>query len=221
MPRPALAPELVLNEIAALRKLGPTRVNLHLKDATPQQAYAELSRQCGLPIVPKGENLWQRTNQASVTLDLIDEPFWAAMRRVCITFGLRTIVTGGDDEAVKINLIRDTADEMPSPAAFNGSFMMLATRFERRSAFDGADEPDAKKPAGQAEASLAAEITFFADPKWRIIEHPEQTALESACDDRETSCRTSTPCGCRCSSRKTQSGSCAPISGTSRPTAKR
>jgi hypothetical protein len=176
--------QLVLNEIASLRKLGPTRVSLHLKDAKPQDAYAQLSRQCGLPIVPQGENLWRRASQPSITLNLTDEPFWAAMRRVCTTFGLRAIFTGGDEEPAKITLIRDTADEMPSPAAFNGSFMMLATRLERRSAFDGGDDADDKGPAGKPEASLTAEITFFADPKWRIIEHPEQTTIESACDDR-------------------------------------
>jgi hypothetical protein len=175
--------QLVLNQIASLQKLGPTLVILHLKDSTPQDAFEQLSRQCGLPIVAQGENLWRRVNQPSITLDMTDEPFWAAMRRVCTTFGLRAIFTGGDEEPGKITLIRDTAEEMSSPAAFNGSFMMLATSLARRNAFDGGDDADSRKPPGNAEVSLTAWITFFADPKWRIIEHPEQTAIESACDD--------------------------------------
>jgi len=176
--------QLVLNQIASLRKLGPTLIALHLKDATPQDAFAELSRQCGLPIVPQSENLWRRVNQLSITLDLTDEPFWAAMRRVCTNFGVRAIFTGGDEEPAKITLIRDTAGEMSSPAAFNGSFMMLATRLSRRSAFEGGDEGDDKKPAARPEVSLTAEVTFFADPKWRIIEHPEKASIESALDDQ-------------------------------------
>lgn len=174
----------VLNQIASLRKLGPTLVALHLRDATPQDAYAELSRQCGVPIVAQGENLWRRVNQRTITLDLSNEPFWAAMRRVCTAFGLRAIFTGGDEEPGTITLIRDTADEMSSPAAFSGSFMMLATSLTRRSAFDGGDEANDKPPAGKPEISLTAWITFFADPKWRIIDHPEQTAIESADDER-------------------------------------
>ena len=188
-------------------KLGPTWVNLHLKDATPQQAYAELSRQCGLPIVPKGENLWQRTNQASVTLDLIDEPFWAAMRRVCITFGLRTIVTGGDDEAVKINLIRDTADEMPSPAAFNGSFMMLATRFERRTPSTAPTSPTPRSPPAKPRHHSPPRSPSSPIPSGASSSIPSRLRWNRPATTGETSCRTSTPCGCRCSSRKTQSGS--------------
>jgi len=177
--------QLVLNQIASLRKLGPTRVSLHLKDATPQVAYAELSRQCGLPIVPRGESLWRRVNQATITLDLTDEPFWAAMRRVSINFGLCAIFTGGDEEPAKITLIGDSGEEMSSPAAFNGSFMVLATKLARRSAFDAAYEGDDKKPAGNSEVALTVWMSFFADPKWRIVAHPEQTtAIDSACDDQ-------------------------------------
>ncbi len=176
--------QLILNQLASLRKLGPTRLTLHLKDATAQQAYAELSRQCGLTIVPQGENLWRRANQTTITLDLTDEPFWAVMRRISMTFGLGAIFSGGEEEPAKITLIRNASDEMSSPAAFNGSFMMLATKLARRNAFDGGDDGEEKKMAGKPEISLAAWVTFFADPKWHIIQHPEQAVIESACDDR-------------------------------------
>ena len=138
--------QLVLNQIASNGKLGPTYVSLHLKDATPQKAFAELSRQCGIPITAQS---WQRITQPTITLEVNNEPFWAAMRRVCMTFGLRSIFTGGDGEPSAIRLIRDTADEMSSPAAFNGSFMMLVTTLSRRSSFDPADNGDKKAAPGK------------------------------------------------------------------------
>ena len=106
--------------------MGPTLVTFHLKDATPQAVFAELSRQGHLPIVPLRESLWRQPTR-SPSLDADDEPFWSAMRRACAEFGVRALFAGGEDEPGRIVLTRDPTGEMTSPAAFCGSFMVMST----------------------------------------------------------------------------------------------
>ena len=57
------------------------------------------------------------------------------MRRVCAAEGLRVTFAGGDDQAGRFDVVKDVLGEMTTPAAFSGSFMVLATGCSRRVGF--------------------------------------------------------------------------------------
>lgn len=174
-PEAGLRAQAVLEHIAAMRRLGPTRITARFEKATPQDVFAELSRQGDIPILPLRENLWRQRDWPAITLDLRDEPFWGALRRACSATGLRPIPTGGDgNEPVSIRLLADVIGDMARPVSFTGSFMVLASTIQRR--------PDFAAPAGAPADLLEVRLTFFADPKWRIVAHPRDCQIDLAED---------------------------------------
>jgi hypothetical protein len=98
------------------------------------------------------------------------------MRQACAATGLRAHFAGGDDQPGHIELISDVTGEMKSPSCVSGSFMVLATDVRRRPTFD----PPAPGAAGTTDANLM--LAFFADPKWRIVDHPQDARLEQVTD---------------------------------------
>jgi hypothetical protein len=169
-------------------------VTLALKDATPQEVFAELARQGGVPIEAYRSSLWRQKDWPKVTLDLADEPFWSAMRQVCVKSGLRPLYDGGDGAPGRVVLLADVVGDMTAPAAFSSSFMVLVNSLTKVPEFladEGppqAEGPGGKGPAGGAAKmpgeNLELQLTFYADPKWRILGHPDEAAIASVTDDK-------------------------------------
>ncbi len=168
--------EVALRRIEMMHRLGPTLVTVRLDHAAPQAAFATLATLGRVPIVPLRESLWRQRDWPPLTMDLVAQPFWAALRQVCAAEGLCPLFAGGEGEPGRIVLALDAPGEMARPATFSGSFMILATSLSRRPA-----GPDAPADGG-TEAEL--QLKFFADPKWRVIEHPDQVDIQLITDDR-------------------------------------
>jgi hypothetical protein len=168
----------VLAQMAADRKLGPTLVTVRAKAVPPKDVFADLSRQIHLPIGPQNESLWGQREWPPVTLDLVDRPFWDALRQACAAAGVRPLFAGGDDEPRRIVLAVDVTGEMKSPSCLTGAFMVMATGVTRRPTFDA--PPPAAGAVPTTDANLT--LTFFADPRWRILNHPDDARIEQATD---------------------------------------
>src|SRR5438270_12640938 len=67
--------ERAIGQIQYNRLLGPSRITLHLKDASPREAFVELSRQCFAPLPTSPEGLWDEGQWPKVTLDVDGRPF--------------------------------------------------------------------------------------------------------------------------------------------------
>lgn len=171
--------EVALLQIAAAKRLGPTIVTLRLMNATPQECFAALKHQGHIAIAADRERIWQQADKPATTVELVEVPFWTALRKLCTEFGYRPLYSGGDDEAGRIDITHDVVGEMTSPASFDSSFMILATDVARKVNFSTDAETN---PPGTGNVDL--HFTFYADPKWRILEHPEQTRLEQVFDER-------------------------------------
>lgn len=166
----------VLARLAADRRMGPTRVTLHLRDATPQAAFAELARQGGLFIRARRESLWRERDYAPLTLDLVEVPFWEAAKAVCAATGLRPMFEGGHGgDALQLVLVPDATGEMTGPVAPAGQVTVLVDSLIRRPPPDGGDPAAA---AGDAELRLA----FLADPRWRVVEYPPTATLSAVAE---------------------------------------
>lgn len=167
-----------LTQMAADRKLGPTLVTVRAKGAAPKDVFDDLSRQIHLPIGPQNEALWRQREWPAVTLELVDRPFWDALRQACAAAGVRPLFAGGDDEPRRIVLAVDVTGEMKSPSCVSGAFMVMATGVTRRPTFDA--PPPAAGAAATTDANLT--LTFFADPRWRILNHPDDARVEQVSD---------------------------------------
>src|SRR5205814_144801 len=64
-------------------QLGVTLVNLHLKQALPEDVFFMLGKQGGIKFAPNG-NAWdQEAMQVPMDIDFTDRPFWSAVHEVC------------------------------------------------------------------------------------------------------------------------------------------
>jgi hypothetical protein len=179
-----LGVQRALDRMAAERRLGPTLVSLHVKAAAPKDVFAELAKQGGVPIAPLRDNLWTERKWPLVTIDETDRPFWEVVRKVCVAEGTRALFAGGDEEPGRVVLARDVTGEMDKPAVTSsefgksasspaGAFLILASGAYR------------KGPIGtESFADVELRLTFFADPKWRILDHPDETVLKDLRDER-------------------------------------
>jgi hypothetical protein len=80
--------QAALIQIDDNRLTGPSFVTLHLKNATPVQAFAELAPQTfsTLPTMPEG--LWQQGGFGLVNIDVDHVPFWEVAPKICQQLGV-------------------------------------------------------------------------------------------------------------------------------------
>lgn len=168
--------ELILQHVDALRRLGPTRVTLRVRGATPRAALESLGRQAHVSVGALREPMWSQRKWPAIDVDLVDKPFWVAMRTVCGAAGLRALFLATDEGVGRVVVLPDESGEMRRPASFSGSFMVIATQLSRVMALPLPGEPPL------ATGELEFQCGFFTDPKWRIIEHPDTAEVQRVLD---------------------------------------
>lgn len=164
---------VVLEQLETLRRLGPSRITLHLKNATPQAAFQELSRQGHVLIRAWRPSLWTNRDYPPITLELQDSPFWEAMREVCVASELKPLFDNSDGESLVLQ--PDLNHDMKCPHTTSGAFtIMLSSLSHRRNIAAGADQK-----TGDGELLLS----FFVDPRWRVMGYPGQTDFSAQLPD--------------------------------------
>lgn len=90
-PSPEMAQRLqtLIAVLDESKRLGFTLVTLHLKDAKPADAVAELGRRSGVPIAPLAEGQLGDIADKRVTYDCENQPFWTALTAIATQAGLR------------------------------------------------------------------------------------------------------------------------------------
>jgi hypothetical protein len=159
---------LILSKLEALRRLQPTRVTLHLKNATPQVAFESLSRQGHILIRPRADDLFTSRDFAPLTLDLINVPFWEALRAVCAETKLKPFYDGKDGDALVLQ--PDYPGDMTRPHATSGAITVMLSSLQRKFP----DSPQDKI----SDAPIA--MSFYIDPMWRVLEYPAQIELHGS-----------------------------------------
>ncbi|HEX8915246.1 MAG TPA: hypothetical protein VF796_23035 [Humisphaera sp.] len=150
---------------------GATPVTLKLTDATPDRAFAELGARGGIPVGPRSPNLFADGNFRPESFDLVDVPFWEAIREVCRRWSLRPQYDGGDGAPPRVLLIRDQTGEMACPVARAGpaTVFLSSARLSPAAAGPGATDAD-------------LQFTFFLDPRWQVVAHPARGELSAPAD---------------------------------------
>jgi hypothetical protein len=113
--------ELAIGRIRENRVMGPTMLTLHVKDASPAQVFANIARQCSIPVPTWPEKLWDQPGWPNLTLDFDRRPFWEVMDELSKRLQVDYLTTEPQD----LRIARDSGH--PSGATFlSGAFLLTA-----------------------------------------------------------------------------------------------
>jgi len=164
--------EAALAQIDENRITGASLITMHLANASPKQAFAELSRQCFAELHPFPENLWETGKWPKVTLDIDHQPFWAAMRQIADATHA-DLQPFGDGARIS----RGGGFRMNGPSIIRGPFLIVATQIER-------SQTIALAQAGDVRSEFSLRMTVYAEPKIRVLAHSQAVKIDEARDDQ-------------------------------------
>jgi hypothetical protein len=172
--------EAALRQIEANRATGTSYITMHLKDATPQQVFAELSRQASTELRVSPPTLWESRAWPRIDIDLERQPFWLAMREICTKVGVAPQNNGIEREMV----IMDRQGGGPSwgtaPVSAHGPFMVMATMVNTYAS------RDFNQPA-VTRRSCNINLLVYAEPKIRVLQGSYGARVDEAVDEHEQS----------------------------------
>lgn len=113
-----------LARIVEQRRIGPTRITLHLKDASAKEAFTALWAQVGKPLPGQGDVILLESSD-KVTLDCVDEPFWSVMLKLTELTGIGLQGTGDGSQLVW------HGRRATPPHAVSGAFLVQAESAQR------------------------------------------------------------------------------------------
>lgn len=113
--------ELAISRIDETRLMGPSLITIHVKDASPAEVFADLSRQSGGALPTWPDKLWDEPNWPKLTLDIDRQPFW----EVIADLGKRLQVDYLNSEPQEIRIARDSGHP-PAGTFISGAFLVTA-----------------------------------------------------------------------------------------------
>jgi len=157
--------EAALSRIAELASTGPTLITMKMKNVSPKEVIAELTRQSGVSIKDTfGENGWGQNKTISITLDR--QPFWTAVKEICTLTGMSIQNRGNGDALYFVN----GGNDMTGPTVVDGPFMVIAQSINMSSNIQ-LGQP------GNANKNESIQFMCFAEPKLQVSQHPYNIRL--------------------------------------------
>lgn len=173
--------EAAIRRIDANRLYGPSYVTLHLKQAEPREAVAELSRQAFAPLPVFPENLLDQSGLPKVSIDVDRELFWVAMQQFSQQTGLE-LQQYNEGAREGVRLMRGGMRAV-GPTFISGPFLIVANQITRTQTVQ-------LGPGGGANGSQSdflLNLFAFSEPKLKVIRSSSSVQLEEAIDDHGNS----------------------------------
>ena len=165
--------KLALERIDQDRISGASIITLHMKDATPRQAFDALSRQCFAPLKPFPDNLWDQQKWPTVAVDIDRKPFWEAIAALSEQTGVRLQSAGQG-----LRLMRD-GPARTGRTIVSGAFLVVATEINLSQTISLGD--------GKRQSNFAVVLWFAPEPKLQVLSGGAESDLQEAIDDRGNS----------------------------------
>lgn len=155
----------VLDQLNEQALVGPSLITLHLKDAPAASVYAELFQQAHGVFETMPAHLLDAIKP--VTLDVDRQPFWTVMQQLQKQTGIGLQRTQ-DGRCVLVG----NAPIASGPQVITDQFLVVLSRVQRI----------IPSPAGPR--TFQADLTFYLEPKSRIMLMTPSIKVEQATDDR-------------------------------------
>ncbi len=155
----------------------PSRMSLHLKDATLKQAVKELEKQVGasIPVIPP--DLLEKNVFPRVSLDVKDAPFWELFKQFSLKTGLEPVVSG-EDPYPRFQLGLGNGQYWKGAHAIGGPLIFLATDISRTSSIE------LGRTKHQSQRDLTLSLSAVAEPGLKLLSVASDVRLVEAEDDQ-------------------------------------
>jgi hypothetical protein len=179
-PQAFAADDPVMKDPKAAKTLSPTMVSATFANVPALKAFEELAKQTGYKIElyePRGQ-----TRFGNVTATIVNQPFWAAMREICIR-GNVNLYYYGDEGNDRIPIMPSNyggQGMMKAAASIKGPFMTVVSNIERVNTVNMGD-PD------KVDRSVNFQIYTFAEPKAIPTQYQYEPVVDEAVDDNGNS----------------------------------
>ena len=166
-----------INRIRERQVTGSSLITLHMKNVSPREVFAEISRQSGSNLQPLPPELWDTRPWPKVSFDFDNQPFWIVMRAIAEQTGMELKPWNNDG----LHLIQGA----PAAAAngrwtVTGPFLITLHRASRKQEIDYA-------AADAVSSDFVLTFTAMAEPKLRVLRASYLAKLDEATDDRGNS----------------------------------
>jgi hypothetical protein len=164
-----------------------TPITLKVESVHPKEALEELSKQIGMPVTVWPENLWNQNYgnngpATSVTLDIDQKPFWAAMEEICAQTNLFPQNMGNPDVTLQWRgggQSQGIFGKKPVSASEMGTVVVTQAQRSHTISFD-ADDPQPNRTCGIS-------IEAYVDPRLRVANYSGSANIEKAEDENGNS----------------------------------
>lgn len=166
--------QAAIAEIDENRRIGPSYLTLHFKNAPPSEVFAEISRQCFTPLLTMPDNLFQQEPFPAVTVDADHQPFWAVVPKICRQLGVDFRHYQGG-----MRLMRSGGMQSDGVSQIEGAFLVIATQisYSRTRLF-----------ASKAEQTqFGMQIAVYPEPKLNVLRGNGSIQVEQAIDNNGNS----------------------------------
>lgn len=174
--------ESALRRIESNRLTGTSYVTLSLKDATPADAFSELSKQAMAPIRPYPDDLWNQVNWSNITLDVQRKPFWAAAQELAAKAGVGLQASNDG-----LRIVR-APGQIGGPSIIHGAFLVVATQVNRTQTIvlgDNAAGQAARPPIVRGRTNeFGVHLLVLPEPKLSVVRVNSGVKLEQAVDEK-------------------------------------
>jgi hypothetical protein len=168
--------EAALRRIDEDRATGVSLVTVRLRNASPPQIFAELSRQANAPLLPDPPGLFESRDWPALDLDIQSQPFWAAMRQISARLSVTLQPAGPQQELAVVDRSPGARMLAGSPACLAGPFLVVATQINTYRSVDLNQPKNVRR-----HCSLA--LLVYAEPKLRLLQGSNTASIEEATDD--------------------------------------
>lgn len=175
--------EAALNQLEENRTSGTSFITIHLKNASPEQAFSELARQAHTHLPPTPGDLWTSRPWNAADIDIDRRPFWEALREICGTFGVSPQNRGSD--ASDLTIVAGSGGGRlggDSPSVVSGPFLITAS-YINRSHYVDLNQP------GNVRRNCNVQLLVAPEPKLKVLAGPYSAAIDEAVDEKGQSLR--------------------------------
>jgi hypothetical protein len=168
--------EAAIRQIDEAERNGPTRITLHVKDASVMDVLAEISKQAKVRIDFSPNQPPNPPTKVSIDADRVS--FWLVMKEICQKTGI-----GPSPNSYGIS------DQIPvtpgstfaaTPGEVNGCFYITPTRASRSHSIDYSNPQNAS-------TYFSLQLSIYIDPKLKVVRSSYQLAIDEIVDEKGNS----------------------------------